>query len=72
LRGQGVFDSPSLTLVIGANIFKEILNTFKVIRYILKGIWSHILAWIKRIGWVIFTKKKKNPTGIISNAFLAF
>jgi hypothetical protein len=33
--GQGVFDSPSLTLVIGANIFKQILNTFKVIRYIL-------------------------------------
>jgi hypothetical protein len=24
--GQGVFDSPSLTLVIGANIFKQILN----------------------------------------------
>jgi hypothetical protein len=24
---QGVFDAPSLTLVIGANIFKQILNT---------------------------------------------
>jgi hypothetical protein len=30
LLGQGVFDSPSLTLVIRANIFKQILDTLKV------------------------------------------
>jgi hypothetical protein len=45
--------SPSLTLVIGANIFKQILNTFKVhvIRYILSHLESYscIISWIKRI-----------------------
>jgi hypothetical protein len=39
--GQGVFDSLSLTLVIGARNFKQILNTFKVIRYILRDLESY-------------------------------
>jgi hypothetical protein len=41
--GQGVFDSPLLTLVIGANIFKQILNTFKVIRGELKNQYVFIM-----------------------------
>jgi hypothetical protein len=54
--GQGVFDSPSLTLVIGANIFLKILNTFKVIRHILRHLESYtcIISWIN---WIKRTKK---------------
>jgi hypothetical protein len=58
--GQGVFDSPSLTLVISTNLFNKFLNTFKVIRYILRHLESYscIIRW-KNVSGGSFSQKRE-------------
>jgi hypothetical protein len=60
--GQGVFDSPSLTLVIGARNFQQIVNTFRVIRYLES--YYCIIRWIK------LTRGSFSPPKIVVKTYL--
>jgi hypothetical protein len=59
-----------LTLVISAKYFWQILNTSKVIRYILRHLESYscTIRWINHIRGVIFTKKTTYLTSPTSSS----